>query len=328
MTNPQAPPIPAGWFRDPGGTEQLRWWDGTAWTAHLAPAPTPQPAPQAIPIPTPTVAQAPSPVPVDPDERPYVPFQNAWSTAGGGSVMGPGEFARPAQWNTGGIWFIATSVFWSGLLGGVVGFAGALVPSLRPYVLTAGTPGYSAVDLGLVTLVLVLLLIAAGRDRSRLLRMGYQQPPAIWWILLLPFTPLAYMIVRTSRVRRESGHGSAPLVFFLATYGVVVVLGIAAAIAIPAFLASRGALGDTVTQTANATSLATGITTGMDKNGGSYSVTCTPFAKPTTSPVEVTCIAVDLASQKSHTLQIEVDPSIDGGQPTVKLLSVNPPINQ
>jgi hypothetical protein len=29
---------PPGWFPDPGQTGSLRWWDGTAWTDHLAPA--------------------------------------------------------------------------------------------------------------------------------------------------------------------------------------------------------------------------------------------------------------------------------------------------
>lgn len=29
--------VPAGWYPDPSGAQQLRWWDGTQWTAHLAP---------------------------------------------------------------------------------------------------------------------------------------------------------------------------------------------------------------------------------------------------------------------------------------------------
>ncbi len=34
MTGPAA-----GWFADPAGSDQLRWWDGTRWTEHFAPAP-------------------------------------------------------------------------------------------------------------------------------------------------------------------------------------------------------------------------------------------------------------------------------------------------
>lgn len=26
---------PAGWYPDPAGTDQLRWWNGSAWTEHL-----------------------------------------------------------------------------------------------------------------------------------------------------------------------------------------------------------------------------------------------------------------------------------------------------
>lgn len=29
------PAIGSGWFHDPAGSANLRWWDGTAWTAHL-----------------------------------------------------------------------------------------------------------------------------------------------------------------------------------------------------------------------------------------------------------------------------------------------------
>lgn len=31
------PHVPAGWFVDPDDSDQLRWWDGSAWTSHYAP---------------------------------------------------------------------------------------------------------------------------------------------------------------------------------------------------------------------------------------------------------------------------------------------------
>lgn len=31
-----AAPAPAGWYRDTGGSGRMRYWDGTAWTAHFA----------------------------------------------------------------------------------------------------------------------------------------------------------------------------------------------------------------------------------------------------------------------------------------------------
>ena len=32
---PVAPPKPAGWYPDPYGTPDKRWWSGSAWTQHL-----------------------------------------------------------------------------------------------------------------------------------------------------------------------------------------------------------------------------------------------------------------------------------------------------
>ena len=59
---------PAGWYADPGGSDDLRWWDGTAWTPHThadpastttasASSPTtdaPSPSPSASPSPSPS----------------------------------------------------------------------------------------------------------------------------------------------------------------------------------------------------------------------------------------------------------------------------------
>jgi hypothetical protein len=56
QTTTATSPAP-GWYADPGQSAQLRYWDGAAWTAHLAPAPSPTPAPAPAPVP----AAAPSP---------------------------------------------------------------------------------------------------------------------------------------------------------------------------------------------------------------------------------------------------------------------------
>jgi hypothetical protein len=29
--------VPAGWYPDQSGAEQLRWWDGTTWSAEVRP---------------------------------------------------------------------------------------------------------------------------------------------------------------------------------------------------------------------------------------------------------------------------------------------------
>lgn len=64
--------IPADWYGDPAGSGQLRYWDGTAWTAHLR-DPTPvvaqQPAPLNFPPPVQQTA------PVQQQFQPYQPSQ-------------------------------------------------------------------------------------------------------------------------------------------------------------------------------------------------------------------------------------------------------------
>src|ERR1700712_2322033 len=91
MTNTGGPTTPAGWFTDPGGSGHLRWWDGTAWTAHLAPQPTPEPAPAPTPVePQPVVQQPVHYAPVEQHaaglasgNEPYVPFQGSWNSNNG-----------------------------------------------------------------------------------------------------------------------------------------------------------------------------------------------------------------------------------------------------
>lgn len=39
----------AGWYSDPNGGPDLRWWDGSAWTVHTSPPPSPVPADRPAP---------------------------------------------------------------------------------------------------------------------------------------------------------------------------------------------------------------------------------------------------------------------------------------
>ncbi|MFM8561390.1 MAG: RDD family protein [Solirubrobacterales bacterium] len=48
-----------GWFEDPRREADLRWWDGTAWTAHTAARPT-IPAPPSAPVAPPPAATPPT----------------------------------------------------------------------------------------------------------------------------------------------------------------------------------------------------------------------------------------------------------------------------
>ena len=54
-----------GWYADPEGSDQLRWWDGTQWSDQFRPAPTGgETASEAAPQPTTPVEPPPTGAPV------------------------------------------------------------------------------------------------------------------------------------------------------------------------------------------------------------------------------------------------------------------------
>ena len=66
MTSPQAPGhTPAGWYPDPNGSAQQRYWDGAQWTEHYA-----APAAQGAPPQAPGIAAQP--------KAPPTPAPSAW----------------------------------------------------------------------------------------------------------------------------------------------------------------------------------------------------------------------------------------------------------
>jgi hypothetical protein len=62
MTSPggQATP-PAGWYQDPSGQPQMRWWDGTAWGSQTQPGQGSDQAPAQFQAPTPYPNWSPAP---------------------------------------------------------------------------------------------------------------------------------------------------------------------------------------------------------------------------------------------------------------------------
>jgi hypothetical protein len=66
------PPPPAGWYPDPAAADSMRWWDGSAWTAHT------QPTPQAAPPHPQPVAAAPQPY-VTPQPYATAPPQQSYA---------------------------------------------------------------------------------------------------------------------------------------------------------------------------------------------------------------------------------------------------------
>ncbi len=53
----------AGWYPDPAGTAQLRYWDGGAWTEHTAPQQTPATDPAPSPAPPAAAGDGPAGIP-------------------------------------------------------------------------------------------------------------------------------------------------------------------------------------------------------------------------------------------------------------------------
>jgi hypothetical protein len=85
---------PSGWYPDPYGSPQLRWWDGSQWTdaTHPLDAPAGQTVPQAP-------QTGPSPRPTGPHSSPAGP---AGPVKPDGPLPGPGEPAGQ-QWNQQGM---------------------------------------------------------------------------------------------------------------------------------------------------------------------------------------------------------------------------------
>ncbi len=323
MTN-TAGPTPAGWYADPSGSGKLRWWDGSTWTAHLAPQQTP--APVATPVVQTPVVQTPvvqTPA-VHPPVLPpfqiatqagqpaYDPFAGSQNTVQQASPYGTAytdDFARPVQSNTVGAWLLA----FSGLLttigiviyGAIAGFAFTSSYNLGGY-------------LGVGAVVYLITLFFAEADRRRLKSLGYLRVPSLWWMLLVP--PLIYLILRTVAVWGEVRRGLAPLI----TYVVVnVVSGILLSVAFAVLFS--GALHAGSTGSAYATEFTAGIEKGLDQHGGNYTVVC-PTTIPSIVGARFSCTATDAATGTAHTLNIQVVEGSDG-KPAVKLLSVTPPIS-
>jgi hypothetical protein len=206
--------------------------------------------------------------------------------------------------NTVSSWFVALSPFY---------YAIAFIIALPALASITSLVTLGAIAAAIVVVPFIIALVFAIVDFSALKGRGLPRPASPAWMLL---TPLVYLIVRTVRVRRATGRGSAPLWVWIAAWAVSsAVIGVASVQIVPA-----------VTNFQNARSLAQGIQDGMNSQGGEFTVTCPPTA-PLTIGSKFTCVAVDGATHTSHSLAIEI---IQGAndQPTVQLDTVTPPLTQ
>jgi hypothetical protein len=271
--------IPAGWYPDPLGADKRRWWDGTAWTQHVAT----RSAAGAAPAGRPSQAQWPS-VQWSQAQWPQASqtqgSQAQWPSAGwpsgssgeGGQRAGlPGFDPSPASQpgsrsrETMGFGLVPDHEQYSGV--GTARRRGSPADPVEPghaYVpMAVNTPVqfrpaqgpatsctaavWTIALLPLAELAIVLLLIfgvsnfgrflqagvglvfflcsamLAAHDRRRLIVAGHTRTASAWWTVL---SPLAYLVVRSVCVHRETGRGSSPLWAYVACSVLPVVVAI------------------------------------------------------------------------------------------------------
>jgi hypothetical protein len=73
----------AGWYPDPAGSSNARWWDGVTWTEHLQPAAAPA---------SPAWGAQPAPA------QPWGARSPQWGADGAYPGAGPQQPAPPATW--------------------------------------------------------------------------------------------------------------------------------------------------------------------------------------------------------------------------------------
>ena len=220
---PQRSAPQRGWYPDPRGSDQLRWWSGTEWTTQLTPRPTASAVPvlpaatasvtpgAAVTAVTPVMAvtavtTAAAPRAAEPD-RTHTADGYDWQRETERIAPMPSTTPRVEQWDvrdvprrsgTTAVWLLAFTPYFS------LPLLAAADILLRGTSLDGGNSAVLFAALSLYALVFVL----ASRDNTVLARRGHRRRAQPSWALL---GALPYLIVRTVIVRRETGVGTAPL---------------------------------------------------------------------------------------------------------------------
>jgi len=189
MTN-----IPAGYYPDPAGSPQQRWWNGSSW-GELQPA-TPNPLATAYSPSQPYIAQPYGAL------QPYNASQSYYATT---ALQAP-EGTNPTTTQA---WIIA---LWP-LLGLVsVGITFGLGLYSTESLLNPSTVGVTTADLvtsGFSFLTWLAFIGLAYSDYRELLRRGVPKP-FHWAYGIIPF-PIVYVIGRSVVVHRRTRTGLTPL---------------------------------------------------------------------------------------------------------------------
>jgi hypothetical protein len=219
---------PAGWYADPAGSPQLRWWDGSGWTDHLQ-APAAQTTGTSSPAPAyssaPAYASAPS----------YAAAPAYAYPAGAEPTVPAGTPAYGPF-----IWVITllpliTLLMLPLALGTVEDSLRSSLSDMSSY--SSSVNPYAGLSTGALLgqllsqlvswLIVAAIIVLSFLDYKWLLRTGYVRPfHWAWSFFALIFPPL-YVIGRSVVVRRRSGRGIGPLWVSIAIAAVSLIVGIA-----------------------------------------------------------------------------------------------------
>ena len=197
MTN-----IPAGYYPDPAGSPQQRWWNGTSW-GDLQPA-SPSPAPTPAPAPAPYGSAQPY-APMQPygSMQPYDASQPYYAAAGLRAPEGTNPTTTQA-------WIMA---FWPLLgfldLGITVALGGFSYESLTSTTTTISIA--TLASYGFTFLTWLGFAALAFADHRELKRRGIPQPFPWGW----GFLGIVYIIGRSVVVRSRTGRGLTPLFIWI-----------------------------------------------------------------------------------------------------------------
>jgi hypothetical protein len=212
---------PAGWYADPSGSQQLRWWDGVQWTEHYTPSAQAAPA-QAAPAAQPQPAQ---------------PYATAGAPYGQTYTQQRPELAPGAKIYNVFIWLVVALPFvpvlllpfWNPL-------SGLSIVETRDGQFRAYSdpnmwlsPLYFVI-LGVSFLANALVVVFAYLDYRDLERKGVVRPFHWAWSFFTFLNPgfLVYIIGRSVIVRRVThGRGLAPIWVTIGLYVLTIIIGIA-----------------------------------------------------------------------------------------------------
>jgi Protein of unknown function (DUF2510) len=252
--------IPAGWYEDPAGQSDMRWWDGANWTAHTMMHPPVAPVAPVAPTPLPQQAFGSAPHSWSPQPWSHEPLRTP---------------AVP-PWSTPYVWIL--SVLPLAVL--------ALSYGEFRWELTYGTAGLGGLPIGLTILFIALYVLLAILDYRALGRLGYQKRASPVLIII----PLIYMSGRAAAVRRVTRKGLLPLFVFIAG---LILCAVVIALVTVSTVSGLSASNLNQRQLIN---IEQGIQTALaEQNNIHVTVTCPADAPSTPLNVPFTCTATDSA---------------------------------